>query len=237
MSSRPVSRSTARTPTTRPPAAPSLPSEPSTPSAGSRSSPTTSIPDATSAPRLAAVRTNASVCRASSICASWYPIAPTYFSGSSPGARRATDLRDRCWCPFSAVPLREMRDSVSYRATPAPMYGRSHPRRVRGSRNGSGLTRCGAIESSSRPRSASASRTSPNSRCSRYRSPPCARRDERLLVPEAQSRFSSSPTVRPRVAASSAAPAPTTPPPMTRTSSGSASICSSDSTRSLGPIR
>ena len=40
-------------------------------------------------------------------------------------------------------------------------------------------------------------------------------------MPEAKSRASTSPTLRPRVAASSAAPAPTTPPPITSTSRGS----------------
>src|ERR671921_183293 len=42
---------------------------------------------------------------------------------------------------------------------------------------------------------------------------------ERLEVPEAKSRASTRPTVRPRVAASRAAPEPTTPPPTTRMSS------------------
>src|SRR5215207_4151330 len=41
---------------------------------------------------------------------------------------------------------------------------------------------------------------------------------ERLDVPAAQSRASSRPTERPRLAASSATPAPVTPPPITRTS-------------------
>ena len=57
---------------------------------------------------------------------------------------------------------------------------------------------------------------------------------ERLDVPEAKSRASTSPTDRPRVAASRAAPAPTTPPPMTRTSSSLAAIALSDSSRAAG---
>src|SRR3954469_5274025 len=44
---------------------------------------------------------------------------------------------------------------------------------------------------------------------------------DRLEVPAAQSRASSSPTDSPRLAASSAAPAPVTPPPITRTSTTS----------------
>src|SRR5688572_12749279 len=44
---------------------------------------------------------------------------------------------------------------------------------------------------------------------------------DRLEVPAAQSRASSSPTESPRLAASSAAPAPVTPPPITRTSTTS----------------
>src|SRR3984957_12250495 len=45
---------------------------------------------------------------------------------------------------------------------------------------------------------------------------------DRLEVPEARSRASTSPTRRPREAASSAAPAPVMPPPITSTSSGPA---------------
>src|SRR4051812_42097329 len=53
---------------------------------------------------------------------------------------------------------------------------------------------------------------------SRYRSPPWISLLDALEVPAARSRASTSPTRSPRVAASSAAPAPVMPPPMTRTS-------------------
>ena len=57
---------------------------------------------------------------------------------------------------------------------------------------------------------------------------------DRLDVPEAKSRASTSPTDSPRVAASSADPAPTTPPPMTRTSSSVSAIACSASSRAAG---
>src|SRR5690242_15775950 len=57
---------------------------------------------------------------------------------------------------------------------------------------------------------------------------------DRLEVPEAQSRASTSPTVRPRVTASSAHPAPTTPPPTTSTSSSSRAISAKARVRDSG---
>src|SRR5487761_1484995 len=57
-------------------------------------------------------------------------------------------------------------------------------------------------------------------------------RDE---VPEAKSLASSSPTDRPRVAASRATPAPTTPPPTTRTCCSRAARAASAAARSLLP--
>src|ERR671917_2654404 len=57
---------------------------------------------------------------------------------------------------------------------------------------------------------------------------------DRLEVPEAKSRASTSPTDRPRVAASRAAPLPTTPPPTTRTSSSVELIASSAASRACG---
>ena len=65
----------------------------------------------------------------------------------------------------------------------------------------------------SRARSARASRTSPKRNCSRYRSPPWIRRDDRDEVPAAMSSCSMRAARRPRVAASRRAPAPTIPPP------------------------
>jgi hypothetical protein len=58
---------------------------------------------------------------------------------------------------------------------------------------------------------------------------------DRLEVPAAQSRPSNIATVRPRVTASSATPAPTTPPPTTTTSSSSTWAASSAAWRSAGP--
>ncbi len=69
----------------------------------------------------------------------------------------------------------------------------------------------------------------------KYRSPPCTSLDDRLDVPEAKSRASTSPTFRPRLAASSAAPAPTTPAPITRTSNCSSSRRRSATARYSGP--
>src|SRR5918996_414317 len=57
---------------------------------------------------------------------------------------------------------------------------------------------------------------------------------DRLDVPEAKSRASTSPTDRPRVAASRAAPLPTTPPPTTRTSSSVELMASRASSRACG---
>src|SRR5918998_5683860 len=57
---------------------------------------------------------------------------------------------------------------------------------------------------------------------------------DRLEVPEAKSRASTSPTDRPRVAASRAAPLPTTPPPTTRTSSSVELMASRASSRACG---
>jgi hypothetical protein len=58
---------------------------------------------------------------------------------------------------------------------------------------------------------------------------------DRLDVPLAQSRISTSPVDNPLVTASRAAPAPTTPPPMTMTSNSSAAaIASSADCRAVG---
>src|SRR4249920_2755201 len=57
-------------------------------------------------------------------------------------------------------------------------------------------------------------------------------RDE---VPEPKSRASARPTVSPRVAASSATPAPTTPPPTTRTWCSVSASAASAAARSAGP--
>ena len=65
--------------------------------------------------------------------------------------------------------------------------------------------------------------------------PPCTSFDERLEVPEAQSRASTIPTRRPRVAASSALPVPTMPPPMTRMSSSFVFSTSIAAARSAAP--
>jgi len=71
---------------------------------------------------------------------------------------------------------------------------------------------------SSRSRSRSDSRTRANSRCSKYRKPPCIRRVEAAVVPPPMSSLSRRKTRRPRIAASRAIPAPLMPPPMTITS-------------------
>src|SRR5215469_3710265 len=60
---------------------------------------------------------------------------------------------------------------------------------------------------------------------------------ERDDVPEPKSLASTSPTVRPRVAASRATPAPTTPPPMTRTWNSPLASPSRAAARSAGPRR
>src|SRR3954454_20009153 len=60
---------------------------------------------------------------------------------------------------------------------------------------------------------------------------------ERLEVPAAKSRASSSATDNPRLAASSAAPAPVTPPPMTRTSTTSVSTAARSARRRAGDSR
>ena len=65
--------------------------------------------------------------------------------------------------------------------------------------------------------------------------PPCTSFDERLDVPDAQSRASSSPVESPRVTASSAAPVPTMPPPTTRMSSSFSLSRASAASRSSGP--
>src|SRR3954452_1373072 len=106
-----------------------------------------------------------------------------------------------------------------------------------GYRTRTGFTRCGAIRCRSRPRSIRASRTSRKSSCSRYRMPPCTSLDDRLEVPEAKSRASSRPTLSPRVAASTAEPAPTMPPPTTRMSSSVSLSAAIAAARSAGPSR
>src|SRR5580698_1713646 len=88
---------------------------------------------------------------------------------------------------------------------------------------GTGRIRCGASRSRM-PRSASDSRTRPNSPCSWYRSPPWISREERPEVPAAKSSFSTSATEYPRAAASRAMPTPVIPPPMTSTSNRSSAI-------------
>ena len=65
--------------------------------------------------------------------------------------------------------------------------------------------------------------------------PPCTSFDERLDVPDAQSRASSRPVERPRVTASSAAPVPTMPPPTTRMSSSFCLRRAIAASRSSGP--
>src|SRR5262245_6347474 len=60
---------------------------------------------------------------------------------------------------------------------------------------------------------------------------------ERLLVPAAKSRFSTSATDSPRVAASSAEPAPVAPAPITTTSNRSAAIRARAAPRGSGPGR
>ena len=88
---------------------------------------------------------------------------------------------------------------------------------------GIGRTRCGASRNKM-PRSRSDSATRPNSRCSRYRRPPCTSRDERPEVPEAKSSRSTRATEKPRDAASRAMPTPVIPPPITSTSNRSSAI-------------
>src|SRR5665647_1938952 len=102
---------------------------------------------------------------------------------------------------------------------PDPTKARSHTRCSSGYRNDTGRTRCGASSVSSRSRSVSASRTRCKSSIWRYRRPPWTSLLDRLEVPPAQSWASTMPTLRPRVTASRATPAPVTPPPMTRMSS------------------
>ena len=65
--------------------------------------------------------------------------------------------------------------------------------------------------------------------------PPCTSFDERLDVPDAQSRASSRPVERPRVTASSADPVPTMPPPTTRMSSSFSLSRAIAAARSSGP--
>ena len=67
--------------------------------------------------------------------------------------------------------------------------------------------------------------------------PPCTSFDERLEVPDAQSRASSRPPSRARGStASSAAPVPTMPPPTTRMSSSFSLSRAIAASRSSGPI-
>ena len=146
-SSSPVCSSRTHTPVTRSP---------------SRRKPIAVAFDASAAPNLAAVRATITVWRASSTWASWYWIAPTSASGFSAGATRNAPRRVRWrWRGRPSCP-----PSESYSTIPAPMYARCQCS-VRGSRNGTGWTRCGASTFSSRPRSRSASRTRLSSPCSR----------------------------------------------------------------------
>jgi hypothetical protein len=100
--------------------------------------------------------------------------------------------------------------------------------------NFTGLARCGASRFSASDRSFNASNTNEKFSCSKYRSPPWNSLLDRLDVPAAKSRASTNPTRRPRVTASSAAPAPVTPAPITRTSSSSVASRASDSRRVSG---
>ena len=84
-------------------------------------------------------------------------------------------------------------------------------------------------------RSWSASRTSWKFRCSRYRNPPWISLLERLEVPDEKSARSTSATLSPRVAASSAMPAPVTPPPTTSRSKVASPSSASAEARSPGP--
>ena len=84
--------------------------------------------------------------------------------------------------------------------------------------NGIGRIRCGAIVVASRLRSTADSHATATCPLVMYRTPPCASLLDQRLVPAARSCRSTSATDSPRLAASSATPAPVTPPPTTRTS-------------------
>jgi hypothetical protein len=88
------------------------------------------------------------------------PISADRFSA---GTIRNAPALVRCFCPGTdfAPPIE------SYRNSPAAVYGRSQTRLVSGYRKLTGFTRCGASRVSISSRSRSASRTSPNSNCSR----------------------------------------------------------------------
>ena len=163
------------------------------------------------APDSADDATLASVRRTSSVLASQYCAPPSRPSARSDGSRCRMSRREvpRCW------PTLRKSESASYASSPA----RSFQRGIRaplytGHVKRSGRTRCGAIVSSVR-RSRLASNTRCRWPCSRYRTPPCTRREERDEVPLAQSSDSSMATLNPRSAASRATPAPVIPPPTT----------------------
>ena len=132
-------------------------------------------------------------------------------------ARGAGGAASPAWTPASA----------SYRSRPGAEYARSLMPCLRGSRNGVGWTRCGARVSTSRRRSCSASRTRPQVESLEVAEAPWMSLLERLDVPAAKSRFSTSATESPRLAASSATPQPVTPPPTTSTSNVSSASCRS----------
>ena len=128
---------------------------------------TTRIPVVTAAPRAAAVRARATVCRASSIWASWKRTAPSMASDAQPRRQPVHGRRRQGPRPGHRPAVGpDPREHVVERH-PGPDVGALAPPPVTGSRKGTGRTRCGASRSSSRPRSVSASWTSANSRCSR----------------------------------------------------------------------
>ena len=93
-------------------------------------------------------------------------------TGCAPTSASASQRRARSSAPRACVrwrwrgrPLCAAQRVVEHQ--PGADVGRSQPRSVSGSRNGTGRTRCGASALSSSARSRSASRTSPKSRCSR----------------------------------------------------------------------
>jgi hypothetical protein len=105
----------------------------------------------------------------------------------------------------------------------------------RGTSCGMARTRWGALRDIRIPRSTALRRAMPTLPVARYLSPPCTSFELQRLVPKARSCFSISATLSPRVAASSAMPAPVMPPPITMTStfSPSASAASSVARRGL----
>jgi hypothetical protein len=132
-------------------------------------------------------------------------------------ARAASSSSRRCRLPMRHPPVRSYIHIIepSARATWRGMMPPG-PEKI-GIRNGSTLTRWGALRSR-RWRSWSASYTSRTSPFCRYRSPPWTSFDDLDDVPDAKSSRSTRAVRRPREAASSATPAPVIPPPTTSTS-------------------